>query len=130
MTRGFDRQEVLDAIEGSGGIVSAIASKLDCTWHTAQSYVLKWQSTKQAFENESERLLDQAESLIERNITLGLRIQQETRQPVDSGDAKWVLSRKGKGRGYADKSEIEMTGDHPIIFKVVRDKPKEDSEPS
>jgi hypothetical protein len=41
---------------------------------------------------------------------LGLRQQQEQRAIVDSGDAKWLLSRKGKARGYADKLEQEHSG--------------------
>ena len=110
MARDFDRETVLAAIEGSGGIVLAIASRLGCAWHTAKSYVTKWESTRRAFEDESEKVLDRAESLIRRNIDLGLKHQQDYGEIVDSGDAKWLLSRKGKARGYADKSEVEVAG--------------------
>ena len=118
----FDREDVLRAIEGSGGIMSAVASSLECAWHTAKKYVNKWESTKRAFEAENERTLDKAESLIERNITLGLRMQQESKQPVDSGDAKWLLSRKGKARGYTERHEHQHEGtgkDGELVIRVV-----------
>jgi hypothetical protein len=109
--RNFDRETVLEAINGSGGIVSAIAKSLGCAWHTAETYVNKWESTKQAFAAEGETILDKAESLIERNITLGLRTQQQQQRTVDSADAKWLLARKGKHRGYAERHEIGGTGE-------------------
>jgi len=118
---GFDRQKVLDAIEGSGGTTLAVAGRLGCAWHTAKAYIEKWESTKQAFEAETEKTLDRAESLIARNIDLGLRIQQETKLPVDSSDAKWVLSRKGKDRGYAERLEHSGTGEGGAIPIEIRE---------
>jgi hypothetical protein len=122
MPRNFDRQDVLGAIEGCGGITLTVATRLGCEWHTADKYIKKWESTKQAFADESDKGLDRAESLIARNIDLGLRIQQETKQPVDSSDAKWLLSRKGKDRGYAERREIAGTGEGgaiPLITQIV-----------
>jgi hypothetical protein len=122
MSRNFDRQVVLEAIRGSGGITSAVAKALGCEWHTAESYINKWESTKQAFAAEGETILDKAESLLERNITLGLRIQQDEHRIVDSADAKWLLSRKGKHRGYAERKEIGGTGeDGEIVIRVAFD---------
>lgn len=124
----FDRQTVLEAIKGSGGITSAVAKALGCAWHTAESYVNKWESTKQAFAAEGETVLDKAESLLERNITLGLRIQQEERRIVDSSDAKWLLARKGKHRGYSERHELtDGEGNAvPIVTEVVVNMPGDD----
>jgi hypothetical protein len=95
---------------------------LGCEWHTADTYIKKWESTKQAFEDENDKGLDRAESLIARNIDLGLRIQNETKQPVDSSDAKWLLSRKGKDRGYAERKEIAGPGeDGALLIAYVND---------
>ncbi|GIV52240.1 MAG: hypothetical protein KatS3mg038_2761 [Candidatus Kapaibacterium sp.] len=33
--RGYTIKEILAAIEGSGGITSAVAQRLDCDWRTA-----------------------------------------------------------------------------------------------
>ncbi len=115
----FDRETVLEAIKGSGGITSAIAKALGCQWHTADKYIHKWESTRQAFEAEGETVLDKAESLLERNITLGLRIQQEEHKIVDSADAKWLLARKGKHRGYAERREVTGADGNEVIVKIL-----------
>ena len=94
----FSQDTVLAAIEGSAGIMTPVANKLGCDWRTAQKYVNKWAQTRQAFDNEQEKILDMAESVLFRNIKGG-----------DSRDAKWVLSKKGKSRGYGES--LEVTGD-------------------
>jgi len=108
MTKNYPLDHVLEQIEGSGGITLTVATRLGCDWITAKRYIEKWETTKRAFEAEREKILDVAESVVNRNIQLAYRQQNETQQPVDSGDAKWVLSRLGKQRGYADKQELEL----------------------
>lgn len=93
------KQSVLKAIHGSGGIVSQIAKRLDVTWHTANKYIYKWPETQQALRDEQETILDMAESTLYANIKGG-----------NSQDAKWILSTKGKSRGYSEKTEVEHTG--------------------
>jgi len=110
MTKNYPLEYVLKQIDGSGGITLTVAQRLGCDWLTAKRYVEKWETTKRAFEAEREKVLDVAESVVNRNIQLAYRMQNETQQPVDSGDAKWVLSRLGKSRGYADKQELELGG--------------------
>jgi len=113
---------VLAAIENCGGIMLTVAANLGCAWATARVYVNKWASTKEAFEVEGEKNLDRAESVVMRNIDLALRLQRETQEPVDSGDAKWLLSRKGKSRGYADKQEVELGGKGQDGAIIIDDK--------
>ena len=92
----FDQETILAAIEGSGAIMSAVARNLGgVAWDTAERYVNKWAATRQAWKNEEEKILDLAENVLYRNIKDG-----------DSGDAKWVLTKKGKRRGWADSLEI------------------------
>ena len=105
---------MLEAISGSGGSTLTVATELRCDWITAKRYIEKWETTKRAFEAESEKVLDVAESVVQRNIQLAYRKQIETKQPVDTGDAKWLLSRKGKARGYADQQETELVGTVPV----------------
>jgi len=117
--KGYSLQTMMDAIDGSGGITLTVAQRLQCDWMTARKYINKWETTKAAFEAEREKVLDVAESVVNRNIQLAYRMQNETQQPVDSGDAKWVLSRLGKSRGYADKQEIDLGGDSELTIRVV-----------
>ena len=60
----IDKEEVLEAIKGSGGIVSTVSKRIDCQWHTAKKYINKWDETKAAFDDEREAILDMAEGVI------------------------------------------------------------------
>ncbi len=87
----FTKEQVLEAIRDSGGIVSAVARKLECDWNTARKYISKWQETRDAFAAERERVLDVAETVVIRALEAG-----------DVGVAKWLLSRLGGRRGFGD----------------------------
>ena len=100
----------LDAIRNSGGIMSTIAEKLGVTWHTAKSYVDKWPETIQAFEDERNRIVDMAESVLVKSIRNG-----------DTQDAKWLLSRLGKDRGYVERQETTGKDGDPIRHEVNGD---------
>ena len=106
--RDFTKEQIIEAIKGSGGIMSTIAGRLDCAWDTAKRYVNEWVCTKQAFENEREQFLDACESVLERNVQIAMSVQK-TGEMADTSDAKWVLARLGKDRGYTERAEVEAT---------------------
>jgi hypothetical protein len=118
---------MIEAISGSGGIMSTIAKRLRCDWKTAKTYVNKWESTKQAFENEHEGILDMAESLLFRNMQLATKQQADGGVPVETGDAKWILSRKGKARGYTERQEITGADGGPVQTHQVALTPEEET---
>ncbi|WP_156890755.1 hypothetical protein [Meiothermus rufus] len=91
----YNKRIVLRAIEGSGGIVSAVAKRLGASWSTARALIQRWPETQAAFEAEREKTLDEAESVIHRAIQEG-----------DAQAAKWLLSRLGRHRGYGDHVEV------------------------
>ena len=95
----MNKETVLEAIKGSGGIVSTVSKRLDCAWHTANKYIHEWDETKAAFEDEREAILDMAEGVIYQSIKEG-----------NSQDAKWILSTLGKKRGFSEKVELEHSG--------------------
>lgn len=103
----FTAQQFIDAIPDSDGIVSVIAVKVGCSWLTARRYIDNYPTIKAAFDAERESLLDIAESVLANNIKLALQ-QQSGRVTADSTDAKWLLSRMGKTRGYGDKLEVDL----------------------
>ena len=116
MARDFTAEEVLEAVEGSGGIMSTVADRLNCTWRTARRYVNMYVSTREAFEAETEQIGDMAESLVFGNIEIAREAQKEESKLVDSADERWLLSRKFKGRGY--KTGTELSGeDGPILVE-------------
>ena len=64
MTRAvYTAEQFIKAIPGSGGIISTIARRVGCGWHTARDYVDKHPSVKQAYDDECEAVLDLAEKI-------------------------------------------------------------------
>ena len=106
----FKASEFVSAIPGTGGIVSTIALRVGCDWHTAKKYIQRYATVQRAYDDEVEKVADIAESMVIKAI-----------RDEDIGTAKWYLSRKAAGRGYAPKLEqdIEQTGE--IILRVIYD---------
>lgn len=99
----------MNAIIGSNGIILNVANKLNCDWHTAKSYIEKWDDTIKALEDENEVGLDFTESKMFDRIS-------------DGSDAmiKFHLDRKGKQRGYGEKSLLDI-GDLDIKVTIEKD---------
>ena len=120
MTREFTLDQVKAAITGDdpryynaegkrmgcAGIMSTVARRLSCEWHTAQRWVNKWESTRQAFKNEGEQVLDLAESKAIEQINSG-----------DGAMIRYFLSTQGKKRGYTTREEVVQDGD--VTFRVI-----------
>lgn len=96
MAKRFSQKTILEAIRGSGGIINTVAKKLDVEWHTAKKYIFKYKSTRQAYDNEREKILDLADQGLYHLV-----------QKKDLGAIKWLQSTKGKERGYTPKVEVE-----------------------
>lgn len=106
MSKNYSKEQVLEAIKGSHQNMSKISRNLDCDWRTAERYANLWECTKKALADEGEKILDIAEMVIEKSIIEG-----------NTQDAKWLLSKKGKKRGYGDKLEVETSGNQTIVLK-------------
>lgn len=104
----YTAQQFIDAIPGSGGIITAIARRAGCSWNTAKKYIDTYATVRQAYQDECEHMLDMAEAAIIRDIRDG-----ETRT------AKWYLTMKGRERGYAPTERHEVKNEGEITFRVV-----------
>lgn len=104
----YSAQDFIDAIPGTGGIISAIARKVGCDWKTADSWVNGFPTVRRAYDAECEAMLDLAESVLLKNIKEG-----------DTSDAKWYLTKKGKRRGYGDSMELTGEGGGPVQTEIV-----------
>lgn len=91
----YNVQQFIDAIPGSGGIISVIARRVGCTWGTANNYIRKYPTVKTAYDDEVETIIDNAESVVIESLREG-----------DVSTAKWYLVTKGKDRGYTERQEI------------------------
>lgn len=94
-TKGYSDTTILKAIKGSGGIITTIAGKLDCAWNTAEKYINKNETTRKAYRDEKEQILDLCESVVYNSVRGG-----------NTQDAKWLLSTLGKKRGYGDSEPV------------------------
>lgn len=101
-------RKILNAIPGTGGLISAIAAKLKVHYHTVLNYANKYETVRQAIQEEQDKILDKAES------NLFVRIKEG-----DEDTSKWFLARKGKQRGYSEKIDTEqkIEGGIKIIFE-------------
>lgn len=93
----YKKENILEAIKGSGAIINTIAKRLGCEWITAKKYIEMWPETKQAYSDEEETVLDMCESTLYSSVKSG-----------DTQSAKWILATKGKRRGFTER--VEQTG--------------------
>ena len=109
MAVNFTQNQILTAIENSGGIISNVANKLQCNWNTANKYIQKWASTKAALKVEREKNLDICET--------GLL---EACKDRERWAIKFMLMTLGKERGYEYKTdEVDWT-DLSEIAKAMK----------
>lgn len=92
----YTAAQFIQAIPGSGGIISTIAKRVGCEWSTARKYINDMPTVKQAYDDECEAVSDLAESVLITNIKNG-----------DSSDAKWWLSRKRKDE-FSERTEHKI----------------------
>jgi hypothetical protein len=67
----YNAQVFIDAIPGTGGIISTIATRVGCAWHTAKKYIIEYPTIQQAYQNEKHQVDDKAVSNIYHAIGKG-----------------------------------------------------------
>jgi hypothetical protein len=103
--RKLTLNKVKKAIQGTGGIISAIAEKCGCDWHTADKFIKEHDELIELLRCETEAVLDVGE--------MGLFNAVESNDPWA---IQFLLSRKGKHRGYGEKVEVDNKNPAPVIF--------------
>jgi hypothetical protein len=102
----FKTSDFINAIPGTGGIISAIAKKVGCDWHTAKKYVTDYPTVKQAYEDECAGIDDMAVNTVLKAIKEG-----------DVSTAKWWLAKKRKAE-FGEAIDVTSGGEKVEI--VVR----------
>ena len=98
MSRRVSKKRMLEAIKSSpGGIISAIAGKVGLAWSATRYNIDTDPDLLKAWNDQRELYLDMAENTVMKSISVG-----------DTQDAKWVLSRLGKKRGYGDNQLVNL----------------------
>lgn len=108
ITRRPNKKTILAAIRNSGGIVSAIAERLQCSWGTAKIWINKYKECRDALQDETEKLLDIGESALVKNIKAG-----------DERAIEFLLSTKGKHRGFTTRQEVTGIEGKKIEFELT-----------
>lgn len=107
------KEQMLDAIKNSQGLISKIQRKLEAatgetwSWETVERYTHKWKEAELAIREEKESMLDIAENNIYKEIVSG-----------DTGTSKWFLKMKGKDRGYIETQELQLAKADPLNINL------------
>ena len=106
-------KELLENIKGSYGIISTIAGRLHCDWHTVDDTIKLYPEAIRAIADEKEATLDFVEGKAIARINEG-----------DGTMIRFYLATKGKKRGftYDEKMEADETADDNNI-NVICDTP-------
>ena len=94
--RILKKKELLEAIHGSHGIISTIAARLHCEWHTVDNAIKLYPECMQALQDENETMLDFVEGKAAERIKDG-----------DGAMIRFYLATKGKKRGYTYDEKLE-----------------------
>ena len=116
----YTAKQFIDAIPGTGGIVSTIADRVGCKWHTARKYIEEYPTVKDVYNEEIERVIDLAEGVLIQNIQIAAK-QAKAGRDVDTSDVKWFLSRKAKSRGYVERQEVTGAEGGKVQIEYVND---------
>ena len=107
---GYTAKQFIDAMKGTGGVISTIASRVGCSWQTAKKYVTEYATVREVYEEECNRITDAARSVVITDIV--------TRQSVDT--AKWWLRVKAPDE-FEPRQKLEHTGKDggPVAITMV-----------
>jgi hypothetical protein len=94
--RILKQKELLENIRGSYGIISTIAARLHCDWHTVDNAIKLYPDCMRALEDEKESVLDFTEGKAIERIRDG-----------DGAMIRFMLATKGKKRGYTYEERLE-----------------------
>ena len=104
----YTAQQFIDAIADSAGIISTISRRVGCAWHTAQKYILNYPTIKAVYDDECEKVLDLAETVVLQSL-----------KDKDTQMAKWYLSVKGRERGYQKSEHIDLDATGKLMVEYV-----------
>ena len=94
----YTAKQFIDAIPGTGGIITTIAKRVGCVWHTAKKHIDEYPTVKQAYDDETETIADLAE------VGLIKALKAE-----DGSMIRFYLTTKARHRGYVVKQEVDVT---------------------
>ena len=107
-TRAYTKNDVLKAVEGCSGIISTVAGRLGCDWHTAKKYIDKWTETRRAYADSTETVLDFVEGKAIERVKEG-----------DGSMIRFILATKGRKRGYGEKPVVDESAEDDAELRII-----------
>lgn len=104
---GYSAAEMIEAIQGAGGILAQAAKGLGCSRTTVYNYLRKFPTVQAAYDEANETALDFSE------FKLMQHIRQDNLTAVI-----FHLKCKGKERGYVERQEISGPLGKDLKIKV------------
>ena len=108
--RKYSREQIIEALAESMGMISPAARKLGCSRNTITTYMKEYPEIAEAIEDANEEVNDVAELKLYDAIKRG-----------EAWAVCFRLKTKGKSRGYIEKAEIGGAGGGPVSIKLVYD---------
>lgn len=112
----YKAKTFVNAMPGTGGVISTLADKVGCAWNTAKKYIDEYPTVKLAYDNECSRVTDVAKSVIIHEIVTNR----------DTSTAKWWVLHKARDE-FATRQEITGAGGKDLIL-VNWDDDKDDTD--
>ena len=103
----YTAQQFIAAMPQTGGVVSAIAKKIGCTWHTADKYIKSKPTVYRAWLDEKEAILDMGEMSLFKSVREG-----------DAWAVKYLLATQGKRRGYVERQEVTGADGERLVVRL------------
>lgn len=106
----FSQQQVIDALTESKGLITYAAERLHCVPNTVDNYCDRYPRVRAARDAGRRRQLDVAEAKLFEAIGTG-----------EGWAITFLLRTIGRGRGYADRLEVDATLDvlnHPAWLQT------------
>lgn len=118
---GYTAEQIIEAIKGSRGFVTAVAKKLGCTRPYVYQLIKKFPTAQAALDDEREGIKDFVE---------GKLIEQ-----INAGNITGIifyLKTQAKDRGYVERQELEHTGagGGDFVIKVLYGNDRVDRKPT
>jgi transposase-like protein len=108
--RKYTQEQIIRALESSGGMIAPAARALGCDRNTIKRYLKEYEPIAQAIADQREATTDLAENRL--------------RDAIGRGEA-WAicfyLKCQGKSRGYVERAEVSGSGGGPVKIKLVYD---------
>lgn len=110
--------QVIEAIRNTGGIKKDIAARLGVSRWTLDNYIERWAVVRSAYNEECEAVLDLAETKLIEEINLN-----------NFQAIKFILSTKGKHRGYVERQEITGPDGDSLTITIIEAVAPNDTDP-